>query len=213
LLLEALSGESPGTDAAELRVCGQDAGRLHPIQRRALGLATTADERLGRAVVPGMALRLNALLTARKPELTGGALIPFAALAQFTAELLKHFDVRGASIDTAADRLSGGNLQKFVVGREILQEPRVLISAQPTAGVDVGASAFIRQALINARNGGAAVLVISEEIDELFEICDRIAVIAAGHLTPARPLAQTSIEEIGIAMMRPAHESESTAHA
>ena len=85
-----------------------------------------------------------------------------------------------------ARSLSGGNLQKFIVGREILQEPKLLVVAQPTWGVDVGAAAFIRQALIDLRNAGRAILVISEELDELFEICDRIAVIAKGRLSPAK---------------------------
>ena len=86
------------------------------------------------------------------------------------------------------------------MGREILQRPKLLVAAQPTWGVDVGAAAFIRQALIDLRSAGTAILVISEELDELFEICDRIAVIANGRLSPARPIADTSVEEIGVWM-------------
>ena len=105
--------------------------------------------------------------------------------------------------------LSGGNLQKFIVGREILQQPKLLVVAQPTWGVDVGAAAFIRQALIDLRTAGAAILVISEELDELFEICDRIAVIANGRLSPAKRTADTNVEEIGVWMsgMWPGAES------
>jgi len=99
-----------------------------------------------------------------------------------------------------ANSLSGGNLQKFIVGREILQTPKVLVVSQPTWGVDVGAAAFIRQQLIDLRSMGSAVLVISEELEELFEICDRIAVIADGKLSPVKPMADTSIEEIGVWM-------------
>ncbi len=99
-----------------------------------------------------------------------------------------------------ADSLSGGNLQKFIVGREVLLQPEVLVVAQPTWGVDVGASAFIRQALLDLSSAGAAILVISEELDELFEICDRIAVIANGKLSPARRTSETSTEEIGVWM-------------
>ena len=97
-----------------------------------------------------------------------------------------------------ARSLSGGNLQKFIVGREILQQPRVMIAAQPTWGVDVGAAAQIRQALIDLRDAGVAVLVVSEELDELFEICDRVAVIAQGRLSPAKRAAETDVEEIGM---------------
>jgi simple sugar transport system ATP-binding protein len=199
-LLQALSGEAPGTDADEMRIGGIAAGRAAPGERRRMGLAFVPEERLGRASVPNLPLAHNALLTAHRRHLVRRGLIAFDALARFTAELMRRFDVRGGDADTAAERLSGGNLQKFVVGREILQSPRALIAAQPTAGVDVGAAAFIRQSLIDLRNAGAAVLVVSEELDELFEICDRIAVIAGGRLTPAMPTAQTSIEAIGLAM-------------
>ena len=83
----------------------------------------------------------------------------------------------------AARSLSGGNLQKYIVGREIRQRPKLLIAAQPTWGVDVGAAAQIRQALLDLRDQDVAVLVVSEELDELFEICDRVAVIAQGRLS------------------------------
>ena len=108
--------------------------------------------------------------------------------------------MRGGGLEAAASSLSGGNLQKFIVGREILQQPDVLIVAQPTWGVDVGAALAIHQALIDLRAAGAAILVISEELDELFEIADRIAVIAGGRLTPLRRRRDTNRDEIGIAM-------------
>jgi general nucleoside transport system ATP-binding protein len=109
-----------------------------------------------------------------------------------------------------AKSLSGGNLQKFIVGREILQRPQVLLISQPTWGVDIGAAAFIRQSLIDLRNAGAAVLVVSEEIDELFEICDRIAVIASGRITLLKPTGETNVTEIGLAMTGQHVESSAT---
>src|SRR5690606_8274874 len=121
--------------------------------------------------------------------LVRAGLLARARARDFAAECIARFDVRCSGPQAAARSLSGGNLQKFIVGREILQTPRVLVCAQPTWGVDVGAAAFIRQAIIDLRNRGCAVLVISEELDELFEICDRIAVIAKGRLSPARPVA------------------------
>ena len=105
-----------------------------------------------------------------------------------------------AGPQAAARSLSGGNLQKFILGREMLQDPLMLVVSQPTWGVDVRAAAFIRQSLIELRNNGAAILVVSEEIDELFEICDRIAVIARGRLSPSKPVRETSVEEIGLWM-------------
>ena len=112
----------------------------------------------------------------------------------------KAFDVRCSGVRAAARSLSGGNLQKFIVGRELTLAPRVLVVAQPTWGVDVAAAAFLRQRLVDLSRAGAAVLVISEELEELFEICDRIAVLHAGRLNAAKPRADLSIEAVGLAM-------------
>jgi simple sugar transport system ATP-binding protein len=105
-----------------------------------------------------------------------------------------------AGPQAAARSLSGGNLQKFIVGREILQHPRVMIAAQPTWGVDIGASAEIRQALIDLRDAGVAVLLVSEELDELFEVCDKVAVMTRGCLSPVKAISDTDAEELGLLM-------------
>jgi energy-coupling factor transporter ATP-binding protein EcfA2 len=118
----------------------------------------------------------------------------------FARQTIAAFGVKASGPEAIARSLSGGNLQKFIVGREIGQRPKVLIAAQPTWGVDVGASAQIRQALLDLRERGVAVLVVSEELDELIEICDRLAVIAHGRLSPAKPVRETSAEEIGVLM-------------
>ena len=125
---------------------------------------------------------------------------PHAATHALAQKIISAFDVRTPGTRATAAQLSGGNLQKFIVGREIGQHPRVLIAAQPTWGVDVGASAQIRQALIDLRDQGVAVLVVSEELDELIEICDRLAVIAQGRLSEPKPIHATSAEEIGLLM-------------
>jgi simple sugar transport system ATP-binding protein len=118
----------------------------------------------------------------------------------YATATIGEYGVKAGGPQAAARSLSGGNLQKYIVGREIRQRPRVLIAAQPTWGVDVGAAAQIRQALIDLRDAGVAVLVVSEELDELFEICDRLAVIAQGRLSEARPVATTDAEQIGLLM-------------
>src|SRR5690606_19136178 len=172
-----------------------------PGQRRKLGLAFVPEERLGRGAVPGMSLADNALLTAaHSQELLAGGFLRFERARDFAQRCIEAFNVKSGGPDAAAKSLSGGNLQKFIVGREILQAPKLLVCAQPTWGVDVGAAAFIRQALIDLRDRGCAVLVISEELDELFEVCDRIAVIAKGRLSPTRPAAETTVEDIGVWM-------------
>jgi len=199
-LLYALSGEEPVADAAAIEICGRAAGRDSPAQRRALGMGFVPEERLGRGAVPQMSLTDNALLTAHHAGMIRHGLIRFDKIAAFARDCIDAYSVKCGGETHEARSLSGGNLQKFIMGREILLAPKLLVVAQPTWGVDVGAAAFIRQALIDLRNEGTAILVISEELEELFEISDRIAVIAQGRLSPAKKLAETSIDEIGIWM-------------
>jgi general nucleoside transport system ATP-binding protein len=118
----------------------------------------------------------------------------------FAEEVIRGFDVRTNGPEARARSLSGGNLQKFIVGREILQQPGVLAVAQPTWGVDAAASAAIQQALLDLAAAGAAVVVISQDLDEIFSLCDRVAVIAGGRLSPARPVGEVTLEEIGLLM-------------
>jgi simple sugar transport system ATP-binding protein len=199
-LLAVLSGERTLRDADAILLNGVAAGRLDAAARRALGLAFVPEERLGRGAVPEMSLADNALLTAHRQGLTRRGFIRSEAVRAYAQATIERFKVKAPGPLAPARSLSGGNLQKYIVGREILQGPRVLIAAQPTWGVDVGASAQIRQALVDLRDEGVAVLVVSEELDELFEICDRIAVIARGRLSPAKPTRETDAEDIGLSM-------------
>ena len=197
-LLEALSGEHTQMRASAVTVCGAAAGRLDAAGRRKLGLAFVPEERLGRGAVPEMSLAENALLTSREPQFVRHGFVRVRAIRGFAAAVIAAFGVKAPGPDAAARSLSGGNLQKYIVGREMRHDPKVLIAAQPTWGVDVGAAAQIRQALLDLRDAGAAVLVVSEELDELFEICDRLAVIVQGRLSPAVPICETSAEKIGM---------------
>jgi simple sugar transport system ATP-binding protein len=199
-LLRVISGEDPLEAAPPLRLFGYEAGTLSVERRRALGLGFVPEERLGRGAVPQMSLAQNALLTAHRKDMLRAGLIDFAAVRRYAAECIARFGVKAPGPQAPARALSGGNLQKFIVAREVLQRPKLLVVSQPTWGVDVGAAAFLRQQLIDLRDSGSAVLVVSEELDELFEICDRIAVIAAGRLSPLRPVPETSVEEIGLWM-------------
>ena len=199
-LLAAVSGEQPTATASAIQICGTDAARLGAAERRGLGLGFVPEERLGRATVPSMSLADNALLTAHARQMVGYGLVRAGEVTAFTRRCIDEFNVKCGGPAAEAKSLSGGNLQKFIVGREILQQPKVLVVAQPTWGVDVGAAAFIRQALIDLRHAGTAILVVSEELDELFEVCDRIAVIAGGRLSDAKPARDTNVEEIGVRM-------------
>ena len=195
-LLYALSGEDTRADPQRIVLRGQAVGRQGPRQRRALGLHFVPEERLGRGAVPGLSLAQNLLLT-RDDALTPHGWIRPRVLVQQAQELIQRFHVKAGGPQAVAKSLSGGNLQKFIVGREVAARPQVLIVSQPTWGVDVGASAQIRSELLALRDAGCAVLVVSEELDELFEICDRLHVIAKGRLSPSVPRAQATVARIG----------------
>ena len=215
-LLKALSGEIRLPDAAAVQIGDLKAGQLAPAQRRAAGLCFVPEERLGRGAVPELSLSENALLTGYVPA-NGGllrhGLIQRGVMRDFARQIISRFAVKCGDETALAASLSGGNLQKFIVGRETMQNPRVMIVAQPTWGVDIGAAILIRQALIDLRDQGVAVLVISEELDELFMICDRIAVLAAGQLSRAVPLAETSINQIGVWMSGDFNATQHAEHA
>lgn len=180
---------------------GKAAGNLDAEQRRQLGLAYVPEDRLGVGALPDMTLSENAVLTAAKRQsLVDRGLIRFQQARNFAQSAIDRFRVRASGPDALARSLSGGNLQKFVVGREMLQNPKILICAQPTWGVDVGAAAFIRQSLIDLAREGCAILVVSEELDEIYEVSDRVAVMAKGRLSPIKPIQETSTEEIGLWM-------------
>src|SRR5439155_996635 len=198
-LLAALSGEKTVANDA-IVLMGKPIGALDAGQRRDLGLTFVPEERLGRGAVPLMSLADNALLTAHRLGFIKTGLIALGKVQTFAERCIERFDVRCGGAAAPAKSLSGGNLQKFIVGREIMLSPKVIIVSQPTWGVDVGASAFIRQNLLDLSRAGVGVLVISEELEELFEICDRIAVLAQGKLSPARPKQETNEERIGLLM-------------
>ncbi len=200
-LFAALSGETRVADPEAVRLDGKGVGALGINARRGLGAGFVPEERNGHAAAPLMSLSENALL-ARHPTapLTRFGLLRLAAARDLARRVIEAFDVRKAGPDPAAGTLSGGNLQKFVVGREILAEPGVLVINQPTWGVDAAAAAHIRQAVVDLAARGAAILVISQDLDELFEIAGSIAVLHDGTLSPAVPTGETSRAAIGLLM-------------
>jgi ABC-type uncharacterized transport system ATPase subunit len=197
-LLAALSGEDTRAPAASIVLRGEPSGGAPPRRRRALGLHFVPEERLGRGAVPALSLAQNLLLTRR--EAVRGGWISRRALAAQAASIIDRFRVKAGGPHAVARSLSGGNLQKFIVGREIDAAPKVLIVSQPTWGVDVGASAQIRAELLALRDAGCAVLIVSEELDELLELSDRLVVVAQGRLSPSIARADASVERIGVWM-------------
>jgi general nucleoside transport system ATP-binding protein len=195
-LLYALSGEDVRAPRGSVRMGEHDVGRTAPQSRRALGLHFVPEERLGRGAVPSMGLAHNLLLT--RGEAVGKAgWIDIKALRAQAAQIISRFNVKAGGADAPARSLSGGNLQKFIVGREIEAKPKLLIISQPTWGVDVGAAAQIRAEILALRDAGCAVLVVSEELDELFEIADRLQVMAKGRISPSVDTKDATVAQIG----------------
>ncbi len=199
-LLLAISGEEL-TPPHAIQLKGEDIGQLGPNPRRERGLLTAPEERLGHAAAPDMSLSENAFLTgAMRQNLTSNGMIKTAATLAFARDIIEKFDVRTPGTENTARSLSGGNLQKFVIGREILQKPDVFVVNQPTWGVDAAAAADIRSAILDLATNGAAVLVISQDLDELMEISDNIAILSEGTLSAPRPTQGITIEQIGLMM-------------
>lgn len=201
-----VSGEALAADAAMIRIRGHDAGRLGINQRRRLGAGFVPEERLGHGAVPALSLSANLLLSrhgsdavsflrARPLNLVRGDI-----LADATKRICEAMDVRKSGDDPDASSLSGGNLQKFIMGRELDRQPSLIVVNQPTWGVDAGAAARIRQALIDLARAGSAVLAISQDLDEILEICDRICVMHDGMLSRSMPTAEATPERLGLLM-------------
>ena len=200
-LFAALSGERLAKDPLTVVIEGIAAGQLSITRRRKLGAAFVPEERLGHGTAPRMRLSENALLTGHAASgMVQHGFVNTTATLEAVDRATAAFDVRKAKRDPEAASLSGGNLQKFIVGREILRNPAVLVVSQPTWGVDAGAAAVIRQALLDLATAGAAVLVTSQDLDELAEITDRIAVMFHGHLSEPLPTAEASREKLGLLM-------------
>ena len=195
-LLYALSGEDTRAENSMIQVFGKPAASQGPSERRALGVHFVPEERLGRGAVPTLSLAQNLLLT-RTEALGSGGWIRLDRLKAQADEIIRRFNVKAGGPQSAAKSLSGGNLQKFIVGREIEANPKLLIVSQPTWGVDVGAAAQIRGEILALRDAGCAVLVVSEELDELFEVSDRLYVIAKGQLSPSIDRAKATVTQIG----------------
>jgi ABC-type uncharacterized transport system ATPase subunit len=213
-LFAALSGERLSKDPGAVVIEGIAAGHLSITQRRKLGAAFVPEERLGHGTAPRMRLSENALLTGHAASgMVKHGFIDTAATLKTVDRATEAFDVRKAKRDPEAASLSGGNLQKFIVGREILRNPAVLVVSQPTWGVDAGAAAVIRQALLDLAAGGAAVLVTSQDLDELAEIADRIAVMFHGRLSAPLAAREATREKLGLLMGGSRLERKEGAHA
>ena len=200
-LLLALGGEVKADIADAVKLDGKPLGTLGTTLRRHFGLCAVPEERNGHGAVPDFTLAENSILTARnRQDMVNWGIINSRSATGYTASVIEEFSVKATGPAATAGSLSGGNLQKFIMGREILQKPDVLIVSQPTWGVDAGAAAAIHQALVDLANNGSAIIVISQDLDELLAISDELAVINEGRLSRTLKVGEASIEEIGLMM-------------
>ena len=200
-LAALISGEAQCAKPDMISILGQPVGHLGPAKRRALGFSFVPEERLGRGAVPEMSLADNSLLTGHRQGMLRKGFIRRKVEQAFTDTCIADFDVRTPSPNAEAGALSGGNLQKFILGREIMLSPKVMLVSQPTWGVDIGAATAIRRRLLEMSKQGAAILVISEELEELFEICDVLHVLSKGHLSAPLDASTTTAQDIGTYMI------------
>jgi general nucleoside transport system ATP-binding protein len=200
-LLSAMSGETLAPSAESVLLASEAVGRMGVTERRNLGLCAVPEERHGHAAVSEFSLTDNASLTGRdRMELVRFGLIDPEKATNYAAEVIGAFTVKATGPGALASSLSGGNLQKFIMGREILQRPEALVVCQPTWGVDAGAAAAIHQAVVDLAARGSAVLVISQDLDELLTLCDSMAVMNLGRLSKTLKVGEVSLEEIGLLM-------------
>jgi len=200
-LMQVLAGEIPSQQHNALYLDGQAIGHLNAGTRRRAGLCCVPEERLGHAAVPSMSLSDNVFLTAHhRKNLRFMGMTSQRRCRAFTREVIETFNVQCNGPSSLASSLSGGNLQKFIVGREILQSPKVLVVSQPTWGVDAGAAAAIHKALLELAANGSAVLVVSQDLDELMMISDRIGALCAGVLSPFYQTTDVTVQDVGLLM-------------
>ena len=213
-LMEVLSGEWRSTETFDVfDVLGTDIRNYSPHKRRQLGIGFLPEERHGHSAVTNMKLTENTLLTNHNsPVIQKNNIVKNENLEKLTNDIIDKYDVRTPFQNPQASSLSGGNLQKFVIGREIIKKPRVFFVAQPTWGVDIGATKFIRNSLIDLANDGCGIIVISQDLEELFELADNICVLFRGKLSESKPLQELSSEKIGMLMGGEDLPSESQGH-
>jgi general nucleoside transport system ATP-binding protein len=202
-LFDVLSGELTLPNADSLVLDGEPIAHLGIEQRRCRGLLSAPENRLGHSAVPDLTLWENVILTARQTRgiLKKEHLISGTAAKAFAQEVIQTFDVRTTSVNAKASSLSGGNLQKFLIGRELLGEPKVLVVSNPTWGVDAKAQLFIHQMLMDIADQGASIIVLSQDIDELLSVTDRICAICHGCLSRTFATEEMTPERLGALML------------
>ena len=199
-LCEAVAGLRSAV-AGSVRLDGRDIAAASPRQCRDAGLAFVPEERMLHGAVAEFSVSENMmLLNHDSQEFSRFGFLKLPALRERAGRLVKHYDVKTPSIDTPTSALSGGNIQKLIMARELSAEPAVLLAAQPTRGVDIGAAEYIHERLIAQREQGTAVLVVSEDLDEVMALADRVAVMFEGRIVAVIDRSECTVEDLGLLM-------------
>ena len=199
-LAEVVAGLRPLT-GGQVELDGREASLWSPGRRTDAGLAYIPEERMHDGIVQEFSVAENLVLQDYDhPPASRGGFLNFAAIAQRGRALVRDFNIRTPSIETATRSLSGGNIQKLILARELSRDPNVLVAAQPTRGVDIGATEYIHQRLLDQRRRGTATILISEDLDEILALADRIAVIYEGRIMAIVPREQATAEQLGLLM-------------
>ena len=199
-LIDGLTGSARCEGA--IRLDGEDIANAPPRRLRRCGMSIIPEDRQGRGLVPDMTLAENLALVdlLAAPPGDGPRLVSWRQIRAEARELLEAFDVRPPDPDLAASALSGGNQQKVVLARELSRRPRLVVADNPTWGLDVGAIGYVHRRLVAARNDGAAIVLVSHDLDELMKLSDRIIVVYRGEISLEAPRAEASLDDIGLAM-------------
>jgi len=199
-LAQCLAGMRKAT-AGRILIGEQDITNSNLNQRVAAGMAYIPEERMRDGAIREFSVEENIYLHDHSaPQYTRGVFLNFASMQSHAVDLVREFTVKTPSLETPLKNLSGGNIQKLIMARELSRKPGVLVAAQPTRGVDIGATEYIHQRLLAQREAGTAILLISEDLDEILALSDRVAVIYEGRIMEIIPRQEAVSEKIGLLM-------------
>ncbi|MGF1630888.1 MAG: ABC transporter ATP-binding protein [Kiloniellaceae bacterium] len=188
-------------DGGSFELLGQAVKQTSPLAMQRRGVGRIPEDRHAVGVVGDLSVEENLILeTSGDPRFCSFGLLRGGVIRRHARALIERFDIRGADPTTATRALSGGNMQKVILARVLSEQPRVILANQPTRGLDVGAAAKVQEFLFDARAGGAGIILISEDLDELLQISDRIAVLYRGHLSNPVPVEEADVTELGLLM-------------
>jgi len=200
-IAETVAGLRAAEPGSSVMIDGVDLTRATPAKTRGAGLSYVPEERMKDGAIGDFDVSENLLLVNHNEKrFKRGGLFNFEAIKQHCQRLVDDFAVKTPSLETPTSSLSGGNIQKVIMARELDSEPRVVLAAQPTRGVDIGAAEYIHSQLIKQRSDGCAILMISEDLDEVLGLADRIAVMFEGRIVTIIDRADATKEQLGLAM-------------